>query len=119
MAHTDSINSKDGKMPLPLQMLYRMFLLYNGFVSRREFRYGERYYDPNSLFQQDRFIEEVDIIGNWRGTKMTMRLTIDHTLGFMDFQMEQGREYQPIYTLGSSDPVEYMPSMFINPFKEE
>lgn len=81
-------------VPFPIALIYKMFLKCGGNVLEK---------------LADGYTEEILISGHMDGIDVKMKAVIDYKNGITSCKMHHSRAYQPIYTIGSSTPVDYVP----------
>ncbi len=100
MTYNDFTNSKNGDMPDALRWLYIFMLKKRGFVTK----YNEER-SLNDLGYQT--IRCYTIVSTTDPSKL--EITLDDERGWIRWKITQDRTYNPIYEMGSSKPVEYVP----------
>lgn len=101
MAHTGSINYNVGEMPQAIKWIYTLMLKHKGFVTSRSEKIELIPYAPGR-----RIVTEFEIRAI-NGAKLTF--TFDNISGFINCNMNVERPYTPIYEIGRSSPIEYVP----------
>lgn len=101
MTHTVSTNSKDGKVNHAIMWIYTVLLKHKGYVTAWK--------------ENKEFVAEYPGIRHTKTYElrspngMKLEITFNLITGDIRCDMNVTREYTPIYTLGSSSPVEYIP----------